>query len=59
MTIDEMCTLADQEVCQGSIASLVFSSRKETPFEQKKAGAGKDQRNQKEQTSKNEGQQSA
>lgn len=56
-----MCTLADQfkEARQVSIVLLVSSSRKEIPFEQKNAVAGKDQRNQKEQTSKNEGQQSA
>lgn len=55
-----MCTLADQfkEARQVSIVLIVSSSRKETPFEQKNAVAGKDQRNQKEQTSKNEGQQS-
>lgn len=44
-TIDEMCTLADQvkEARQVSIVSLISYSRKETPFEQKNAGAGKDQ----------------
>lgn len=56
-----MCTLADQfkEFRQVNIVSLVSSSSKETQFKQKNAGAGKDQRNLKVQTSKNEGQQSA
>lgn len=60
-TIVEMRTLADQfkEARQVSILSLVSSSRKETSFEQKNSRAGKDQRNQKEQTSRNESQQSS